>query len=96
MNLQDQLAKLASSKPESVQAKPTLESALAAAHNATASMVAVWSVNEDGQLEYSCFRKEFPVRDLRPAIEQFANDQLAEEFRCRVRDVFQDEGGPQK
>lgn len=87
MNLQDQLAKLAVVQPDEAKPEPTLESALQTAHKAKASMVAVWSVTPEGQLEYHCFRKDFPVSELRQSIEQFANDQLSEEFRCRVMDV---------
>lgn len=91
MKLEDQLAQLAQTEPPNPTQQLTLDTALAAASGANNSMIAVWYVTEDGKLEYSCFRKDFPVADLRQAIEQFANDQLTEEFRSRVRDVVRNE-----
>lgn len=52
-------------------------------------MVAIWTVDANGNLVYTCHRENFPVGDLQPAAEQFSKDQFEEYVRSLAREAVQ-------
>lgn len=48
-------------------------------------MVAIWTVDANGQIAYTCHRENFPLGDLQPAAEQFSRDQFEEYIKGLAR-----------
>jgi hypothetical protein len=71
--------------PNCPKSEPGLEDRIIDAGKAKASMLAIWTINPDGTLAYSCHRDNFPVDDLQRAADQFSKDQFEEYVRSIAR-----------